>query len=148
MCLSLGNSKKPGSYRDDYSIIPSRVLIKQYLWIHVIWKFLIFLFKSNLVFLTHSSAPAFQEPPNFLSYFIHVLQEHQITGNGTFAVILWFFFVCQESFIIVQYQLFSPNQSYWHVLASISLLCRILNCQVKRTILLVLKIILCLLQSF
>lgn len=33
-----GNSEKPWSCRDNYSIIPSRVLIKQYLGIHVIWK--------------------------------------------------------------------------------------------------------------
>ena len=45
-----GNSKKPWSCRGDYSIIPSRVLIKQYLGIHVILKFSDFSFFFLILF--------------------------------------------------------------------------------------------------
>ena len=67
-----GNSKKPWSCRDDYSIIAFRVLIKQYLGLHVILKFSDFSFLkqpriSNLQLCFSISLTASQFPLLFYS---------------------------------------------------------------------------------
>lgn len=145
--FAFGDSKKAWSCRDYYSIIPSKVLIKQYLGIHVIWKISDAFLKQLCIPNSHSSVLAIPHtPPNFLFYFIYLLLSIKLPVMEHLQS--FFGLLCLPSVILCNH---SISASLTHPVlsaGSISLLCKILSCLVKWIIFLLLKIILCLLQNF